>query len=545
MKWKIPQQDTVKTHDELTAQLVENREIDDLDKFFKPEHPSKIKPQQIKINPAQFKKALARIQTAIKNQQKVLIYGDYDADGITATSIIWLTLNNLGLQAQPFIPDRAKHGYGLSLKGLEQALAKTKPELIITVDNGVTALKELEWLAKKNIDVIVTDHHQLSHQKLPVYATVHSTQVCGAGVAWLLMKALDEKYAKSLLDLVAIATVADQVPLLGVNRSFVKFGIELLRQDNRVGLSALFQTAGLKPETIDASTIGFQIAPRINATGRVATGITAVRLLCLQNFSSAMLLATKLETLNQDRQALTDNQFKIAFSQASKQLKNKLIIVHSDSFHEGVIGLLSGKLTEKFYKPSIVVATENRVAKASARSVAGVNITELIKTVETELLNMGGHTLAAGFSLEKTKLTMVKKKLLENAGKLIDSQLLQPKLTIDIMIDQSLLVKETVKLLAKFEPFGLGNPRPVLAVKDCSVVKAMAIGKDKKHLKLALRVDKDSYFTLDAVGWNMATLLEKILQHKTVNLAFNLELNNWNGRESVQLNLKDINFSQI
>lgn len=540
--WNLTQTKPINSFDELMTQLIKNREIDDLDSFLNPQNPVNVQPQDIDIDLAQFKKATIRIKKAIKNQEKVLIYGDYDADGITATSIVWLTLNNLGLQAQPFIPDRLKHGYGLSLKGLKQASDETNPSLIITVDNGVTAVKELNWLAEKNIDVIVTDHHQLAHSKLTTHATVHSTQVCGAGVAWMLVKALDKEYATGLLDLVAIATVADQVPLLKVNRSFVKFGLELLQENKRVGLSALVQTAGLKPELMNTGTIGFQIAPRINAAGRVAQGITAARLLCTQKYSAALSLASKLEALNQDRQMLTSDQLKTAFSQALKQLDNKLIIVHSDEFHEGIIGLLSGKLTEKYYKPSIVIATESEVAKASARSVSGVNITDLIKTVEDELLSVGGHKLAAGFSLEKTKLTLVKEKLLATANESINSNLLEPKLVVDAVIDPSLLTKKTIKLLNKFEPFGLGNPRPVLALKDCAVVKAMSMGKDKKHLKLALRIDPDSYGMLDAVGWSMGSLSDKILQNKQLDLAFNLELNNWNGRESVQLNLKDINF---
>ncbi len=545
MQWHTLTPKTINKTDQLLKQLLKNRSIADIDEFLNVPHPKKIKPAQIGIKPQELKKAAVRIQQAVKEQEKVIIYGDYDADGITAASIVWLTLKNLGLEAEPFIPDRIKHGYGLSLTALKEILAddeSAKPDLIITVDNGVTAQDELAWLKKQSIDVIVTDHHQLAEKKLPVLALIHSTEICGAAVVWLLMRELAEDFAMTLIDFVAIATIADQVPLQAQNRSFVKHGLELLKQNKKVGLSVLNKVAAVDANNINAGTIGFQIAPRINAAGRMAHGITAARLLCTKNFTAALSLAAKLEELNQDRRSLTKEQLEIASAQAAAQTKNKLIIAVSDQFHEGVIGLLAGRLTEKFHKPSIVIAVKGDTAKASARSVKGVNITNLIRKVESDLLSVGGHKLAAGFSLKKKKLPLVKSKLLKIAQQSIDEQLLQPSLTIDALVSQSVLAKETIKLIEQFKPFGIGNPKPVLGLKNCIVCDAVTMGKDDEHLKLVLRTNKDDYHTFKAVGWNMGAIAALLPPQQQVDAAFNIELNKWNGKESIQLKLKDINF---
>lgn len=543
MQWKLSNQKIIISQTELLQQLFKNRELQDTQDFLTPQAPAEISISSLNIDEQQLKKAVKRIQVAIKNKEKVLIYGDYDADGITATSLVWLTLNHLGLATQPFIPDRLKHGYGMSLAALEEIQQTYQPALIITVDNGIVAHQELEWLKQHQIDVIVTDHHQPSTKKLSATAIVHTTSISGAGVAWMLMRELDQAYASQLLDLVAISTIADQMPLLLANRSFVYYGIEQLRHNTRPGLKALFQTANINCDEINADTIGFMIAPRINAAGRIAQGLTAARLLCTRKLSAAIALAENLEQLNQDRQDLTLDQYKIALQQVEQQSQQKLLIVTSDKFHEGVIGLLSGKLTEKFYQPSIAISTENKVVKASARSVKGVNITDLIRQVEAELLSVGGHELAAGFSTSKEKLPTVIQKLQELANQSIAPELLEPSLQIDALVAEALLNLKTCKLFSQLEPFGIANPQPILAIKNMIVKDAFSMGKDKQHLKLVLAVKEDDYQTVNAVGWNLGYLTSKLKLHTHIDLAFNLELNQWQGKESVQLKIKDLIFS--
>jgi single-stranded-DNA-specific exonuclease len=539
MNWNIQNSKIVTTRKKLLEHLVKNRGIQDIKQFLTPISPLKISSIDLEINQKQLKKAVQRIKTAIKSQEKVLIYGDYDADGISATSLVWLALNHLGLKTQPFIPDRMRHGYGMSKKALQEIIQDFNPKLIITVDNGIVAHKELQWLKDKEIDVIVTDHHQPSEQELPAYALVHSTQISGAAVAWMLIRELDPKFANNLIDLVAISTIADQMPLLKANRSFTKHGLELLKENKRPGLVALCQTAKIKPELISAGTVGFMIAPRINAAGRIAHGLTAARLLCTQSLSTALDLAEQLEQLNQDRQDLTLLQFKTALKQAQSQNKQKILIVHSDQFHEGVIGLISGKITEKFYKPSIAIATEGDVVKASARSIKGVNITDLIREIKQDLLSVGGHELAAGFSAHKKKLPVIIKKLQKIGLQTIDDELLRPQLNIDAVVDKQLLSFKTHDLLQSLEPFGIGNRKPILAVKNCFVVQASSMGQDNQHLKLMIRCDKQDYKTIQAIGWSMGSLVKELVQKK-IDLAFNLEINQWNGKKSLQLKIKDI-----
>lgn len=539
MNWNILNSTTITTREELLNQLVKNRDIQDIKQFLNPIPPLKISSIDLEIDSGQLKKAKQRVNLAIKNQEKVLIYGDYDADGISATSLVWLALNHLGLKTQPFIPDRMKHGYGLSKQALQEIIKDFNPKLIITVDNGIVAYQELQWLKDKGVDVIVTDHHQPSEPELPAYALVHSTQISGAAVAWMLMRELDPKFASNLIDLVAISTIADQMPLLKANRSFAKHGLELLRENKRPGLIALCQIAGIKPELISAATVGFIIAPRINAAGRIAHGLTAARLLCTQSLSTALDLAEQLEQLNQDRQDLTLSQFKTALKQAQKQEKHKILIVYSDQFHEGVIGLLSGKITEKFYKPSVAIATEGDVIKASARSIKGVNITNLIREIKQDLLSVGGHKLAAGFSASKKKLPIIIKKLQKISLQTIDNELLKPQLNVDAVVDEQLLSFKTYDFIQKLEPFGIGNSRPVLAIKNCYIAQASSMGQDNQHLKLMIRFNKQDYQTIQAIGWNMGSLAKE-LEQKKADLAFNLEINRWNGKKYLQLKIKDI-----
>lgn len=539
MKWNYLSQKKVKNIDQLLKTIIGNRQIDDEKEFFNPTNPLEIKAKDYGIDEKQLAIAVKRVQQAVANQEQVLIYGDYDADGICATAILWLTLRSLGLEAKPFIPDRAKHGYGISIKALKEIFDQQKPDLIITVDNGIVAHEPLEWLKEQKVDVIVTDHHQPSKKPVSALTTVHSTLISGGAVSWVLSRALNEKLSQQLLDLAAVSTVADQMSLLGVNRSLVKYGLQELRNTERVGIKALFEAASVSSKNIGVGTIGFMLAPRINAAGRISQGLLALRLLCTSDPRSAGKLARNLNLLNQERQSLTSEQFLEALKQAQEQKNEKLLFITSPNFHEGVIGLLAGRLTEKFFKPSIVVATDGEVSKASARSVKGVDVTKLIRQVEDELLSVGGHELAAGFSAETQKIESVKDKLLKIAQEEVDAKLLTAQMNIDALVDHSLLKIETVEALNKLEPYGLGNPEPVVALQGMGLVDKRLIGAAKNHLKLALKSDQPNSQIIDALAWRQAARIQQLESQAQLDVACCLEINRWNGKESVQMRLRD------
>lgn len=539
MKWNLSNNVTVSNLDTLIQNILNERGVADKQKFLFPSSPFEITSPDLGIDLIELKKAKQRIDQAVKNQEKVLIFGDYDADGITATSVIWLTLKEMGLVAQPFIPDRLKDGYGISQATLERLFAKNKPDLIITVDNGIVAHEPLKWVKKQAVDVIVTDHHQPLKNKLPALAMVHSTKVSGATVAWMLARELSPVFSKQLLDLVMISTISDQMRLVDENRSIVKFGLELIKKKQRAGIQALLEVSSIEPNEVNVGTIGFSLAPRINAAGRISQGLMAVRLLCTQEIESARRIAKKLNDLNQERQDLTTTQLEKAESKIHLKDDESLIFVSSSSFHEGIIGLLSGRLTEKYCKPSIVVAVNKKTAKASARSVAGVNITDLIKKADKLLLSVGGHELAAGFSAKPENLESIKLLLLSEAKKSINPELLVPSLKIDAQLDHSLVSIKTINKLKSFEPYGLGNKEPIFLIPKIKLIDKRLIGNDHQHLKILLKLDSDSYGNIEALGWRMANKAEELSNVEYIDVVCSLEINSWNGKKSVQLKLRD------
>ena len=339
-----------------------------------------------------------------------------------------------------------------------------------------------------------------------------------------------------------IATIADQMPLINVNRSLAIAGLNYLQQTQKAGLRALYDVANINPKQITSYTVGFVIGPRINAAGRISQGIEAMRLLCTARFSAAKKIAKKLEKTNQERQALTKTQLDIALEQAQDQLQQNLIITASEQFHEGIIGLIAGKITEKFYKPSIAIALEGDRAKASARSVSGVDITKLIRTQQDLLLSAGGHKQAAGFSLKVENLQAVRDNLQQQALETVSHDSLEPKLKIDLMLPDRFLNLKTARKINGLAPFGIGNRSPVFALKKVRVVQTVAMGRDNNHLRLLIRINEGDYQTLTAIGWNMADKAENLKEGTEIDIAFSLDINHWKGNTKLQLKLKDIKF---
>lgn len=484
----------------------------------------------------QLEKAVLLIKQALEEQRPIIIYGDYDVDGICATAILWQTLYDLGGKVLPFIPHRQKHGYGLNKAGLAAALElfDTDSPLIITVDNGITSQKTAQEIKDSPVDLIITDHHQPLDELPPALGIVHSTHTSGSAVSWLLASKLSGQ--TDHLDLVALGTVCDVLPLTGPNRMLVKAGLEALHQTENLGLKTLCRVAGLQPADIETYHLGFILGPRINAAGRLDHGLDALRLLTTTSPSRARKLAQKLDTLNRKRQDLTARHTRQTIAQFRDlpQLP-PILLASSTDYPEGIIGLIAAKLSQRFHRPSLVVALDKDQAKGSARSIPGVDVTQLISSAEHLLSSFGGHSQAAGLSTSIDQLPSLKEALLQ-AAQDIDEKLFEKALRIEAHLSPADLTFDTLKLTEKLSPFGLGNPRPVFA-SQLPVAGSRLVGSNKKHLKLSL---KRPYQDLDAIGFYQAPKRSLLQTTSKPHLAFVLQANTFQGRTNLQLNLKDI-----
>jgi len=454
--------------------------------FLHPVAISDLTPAMAGIDENVLKKAVKRILQAIEKKQNILIFGDYDCDGVTSTAVLWETLFALGVNAQPFLPHREKHGYGLSQVALDEIFAKQKPDLLITVDNGIVAHKEIDWLKEQKIDVIVTDHHEPGENLPNADSIVHTTQLSGAGVAWFLAKELLPDFAPSLLDYVTLGTVSDQIPLVGVTRSLVTYGLKVLQAGERPSLRVLAEIAGVDLSQTNMNTIHFALAPRINAIGRLYNAIDALRALVTRNPDKTRELMTKLDTVNTQRQQVTQ--------EAVSEMKANEVTTPEDAitvvvgpYHEGIIGLLATKLVEQYSKPAIVISNQNENYKASCRSVPGVHITNILRSLPAELfLSLGGHKLAAGFSISQEKFPEMLQRLRAQASLLILPEDLEPTQFVIGELTWKLLNLETVKTLAQFEPFGAGNREPRFLLSSIQLTDIQPVGKMKNHAQVQI-----------------------------------------------------------
>lgn len=501
--------------------------------FLNPPHPEEVPLSAVGLQKRNLGKAIARIKRAIKDKEEVVVYGDYDADGICATAILWEALFTLGAKVQPYIPQRFSEGYGLNSKSIK-TLKKNSPDLklIITVDNGIVAHKAVSEINGLGIDVIITDHHVREKKDPPAHGIIHTTKVSGAGIAWFLRRELG---VAGGLDLACLGTVADMMPLLDVNRSLVSHGLKVLRGSQRLGIKEILKEAAVEQSEVGVYEINFVLAPRINAMGRLAHGIDSLRLLCTKSRERARKLASLLGETNSRRQKIVDEVLSHAKGEA--QADQGLVIVAHESYHEGVIGLAASGLVEKFYRPAIVFAKGEVYSKASARSVPGFDIISAVRELNNLLVNGGGHAMAAGFTIRTEDLETFSQKLKEISAPLITPELFSRRLKIDTDINFSQLNYELLEKLLKFEPTGIGNPRPTFASFEVEVLEVRVVGQNKKHLKLILRQGNHDF---EAIAFNFGHLLPKINQESVIDVAFNLEENVWNGKKSLQLKIRDI-----
>lgn len=538
------------SNEELIQILLANRGLTakkDIQEFLRPPEPHTLNAADVGIDKTQLKRALLRIVKAVHNKETIIVYADYDADGITSGAILWETLRSFGANVMPYIPHRVDEGYGLSIKGIDTVADLYKPTLIITVDHGVTAKEKIIYANKLGIDVVVTDHHTLP-KELPACPMVHTTKLAGAGVSWFvakeLLKALrvvKQGEIDELLTLAAIGTIADMVPLVGPNRSIAKYGLYGLNHTNRVGLNALLSNAGLMKGKLGTYDVSHIIAPRLNAMGRIEHALDALRLLCTGQKEKAMLLAQKLGSTNKERQQLTIDTTVHALKIITNKQKKLIFVSHKD-YNQGVIGLVAGKLVEEYYRPAIVVSLGDTYSKASARSIAGFNIVEAIRSCSDILIDVGGHPMAAGFTVETKNLAILQQRLEQIANEELDEAKLTRVLKIDIEIPLESVTPEFWKMLREFEPFGFGNTEPIFVTKNTTILDARLVGNDGKHLKLFIK-SPSSFVTYSAIAFGMGKLYGDIRPDKPADIAYTIDMDTWNGNKKLQLKIKDIHLS--
>jgi single-stranded-DNA-specific exonuclease len=477
-------------------------------------------------------KSLKRIHKAISAQELIVVFGDYDVDGISASAILYKALTSLGAKVLPYIPHREKEGYGLSKLGLEFA-RDSGASVVITVDNGIVAFEAAEFAKSLGLDLIITDHHSAQDKKPECFSIVHSVKMCGAAVAWCLMReAVKKELASELLQFVAIATIADMMPLLGVNRALVVEGLKHLNRTKNLGLNSLFTESRIEKGNIKSFEIGHIIAPRINAIGRLEHAIDALRLLCTSDPVKAKRLAKLLGDTNVKRQDMTVKAYEEAMVLAQKMEEKKIHVLYSKDWHPGIIGLIAGRITEKFSKPTLAISVGEEVSKGSARSINGLNITELLRSCREYLIDVGGHSAAAGFSLKSEHIEVFAKKVEEVILSFESKDSEGGVLDIELEIPPGKITKTLSRRLEEFEPFGLENPKPLLSTLGMRVSESRTVGSGK-HLKF--KADG-----IDAIAFNMGELEPFLRTGQVVNVAYNLEINKFNGSESLQLKIKDI-----
>ena len=541
--WKIIHKNEKNlTPNEIIDVLLKNRNISDDQKeeFLNPTKPLEITLSKLNLKNENIENSIKRLKKAKKNNEKIIIYGDYDADGITATAILWETLHYLGFNVIPHIPDRFTEGYGINSESIK-FLYKTHKDLklIITVDNGIVANKAVNVANNLDIDVIITDHHQKGDKLPNAFEIVHSTLISGSALAWFFSREIvrsmgtknDLYLLQTQLELAAIGSVADQMPVTGLTRSIIKHGLEELKFTKRHGLNQLITQSAIKKESISSYTIAFQIAPRLNATGRLENGIESLRLLCTRDKLRAARLANKIEEINKKRQSTVSDAIKKAEENLNQ--KNKLILVQGE-FNEGIIGLIASKITEKYNKPSIVLSVGEKVSKASARSIANFNIINAIKKFEDLIIEGGGHPMAAGFSIINDNIKDFEDNITKFANKNIKEADLVNTFEIDLELQLSSLTTDLINQIEALEPFGIGNPRPKFLTKSVNLDKVKKIGKNNNHL--SFYVNKGEIF-FKGLLFNHE---DNLPDGTSYDIAYQPSINEWNGKVNIELILKDL-----
>ncbi|SEO33970.1 single-stranded-DNA-specific exonuclease RecJ [Propionispora vibrioides] len=530
----------------ITAQILLNRGLDNIEEakaFLYGAKEALHDPQQLE----DMDRAVQRIKAALDNKQKITIYGDYDVDGITATALFYRTLRQLGGEVGYYIPDRQSEGYGVHAAALER-LYEQGAGLIVTVDCGISAAAEIAGIQER-VDIIVTDHHQPPEKLPPAYAVINpkrpdcgypEKQLAGVGVAYKVCQSLWCHYQGkdsllNCLDLVALGTVADVVSLLGENRILVKAGLAEMAKGTNTGLRALMNTCKLLPEQLEADKIGFVLAPRINAAGRVGKADLAVELLITEDEVRAQEIAALLENENTVRKNI-EKQILEEAGQAAGQCSDQVMVL-AGQWHPGIIGIVASRLVDVYYRPVVMIALQDGQGRGSCRSVAGFDIYLALMQCADLLLHFGGHSQAAGFSILPENLEAFRQRLNDIAGKVLPPEALIPELQIDALVSLTEVDFSLVEELKRLAPYGMGNAAPLLACENLEVSQARAIGQEGRHLKMRVQQKKCGS---DVIAWQLGSLAPVIGNGGRVDVAFVPEINEWNGARNLQLKALDV-----
>ncbi|MFW5998517.1 MAG: single-stranded-DNA-specific exonuclease RecJ [Halanaerobiaceae bacterium] len=521
----------------------------EVNKFLNPELNNLYNPYKLK----DMKIAVDRIIKAIKRDEKIIIYGDYDVDGITSTTLLYYYFKErFNKKVDYYLPDRIKEGYGLNQEAIKKIHDK-EYDLIITVDCGITAHKEIDLATNYNIDIIVTDHHQPGKRVPEGIATIDPyqgndaypfSQLAGVGVAFKLCQALEKQVSNNFinsfllkqLDIVAIGSVADIVPLKDENRILVSKGLDIISKTNKLGLKTLIDQLGLDSKNLTPGQIGYILAPPLNAAGRMKSADLGIKLLITENKQKAKELAGELVSINKKRQQEEQKTFKQAVNMIEdiNLNKQKAIILSSKKWHPGIIGIVASRLVEKYYYPVILIALQDNIGKGSCRSINNLNIYNTLKKCSTYLMNYGGHSQAAGLTIKKKNIKKFKNQISNYLNKKLEKNDLIPVLNLDVIIDIEDINKNLLNQINKLKPFGVGNPEPRILINRVKVKNSFTVGKNNEHLKLKLENN------LEAIAFELGHL-NNLVKNKTINLAACISINKWNNREKIQLKVKDIN----
>ena len=504
--------------------------------------------------------AVERLSRAIVEQEPIAVYGDYDADGVTATALMMRVLTALGARVQPYIPHRFDEGYGLNNDALAE-LAERGIRVVLTVDCGIRSVDEVAYGNSLGLDIIITDHHTVGQQIPPALAAINPKQgdcpypfeeLAGVGLAYKLAQGLlqsnllgNHEYAglhHQFLDLVAVGTVADLAPLYGENRKLVQQGLAQLNQSLRPGIKALLELANTRSDTISTGTIGFVIGPRLNAAGRLDSALAAYELLMAQTDEVANPLAVQLDGQNRERQQLTLDTVEMVRQVVLEDGAEKPLyfVVHPD-FNVGIVGLAASRVTEEFYRPALIASRGEEFTKGSARSIPEFHITEALDQCADLLVRYGGHAAAAGFTVKNENVPALQERLFNIAQQQLDVNELCPTITVDGEVNLRGVRPALVEAITALAPFGCGNPTPCFLTRGLRVKYLKPVGHEERHLRLIL---DDGNQTWNGIAFRQGHWARELQTSQYIDVVYNLEFNEWNGDRTIQLNIKDLRISE-
>ena len=549
-KWQIYEEEKEKINkisiqyhiNKLLASILVNRNIeeDKIEAFLNPTRKSFHDPFLM----PDMKKAVDRILKAMQNKEKIIIYGDYDVDGITSITVLKSFLEDRGVHVDSYIPNRLEEGYGLNKPAIEK-IAENKYQLMITVDCGISGIEEIEYANSLGIETIVTDHHEVGDSLPNAIAIVDAKRkdneypcrdLAGVGVVFKLIQAigiklgLEEKEYLKYLDIVCIGTISDIVPLVDENRAIAKLGLLLVRQTKNLGLQSLLMSSGYK--NIDSTTISFGVAPRINACGRMGHADEALNLFLSKDIYEVNELTKKLNEYNKIRQETEKNIYEDAVKQIEQNKLNEknAIIVSGENWHHGVIGIVSSKITDLYFKPSILLCNEGEFSKGSGRSIPGFDLHQALMQCQDTIDRFGGHAMAIGITIKTDKFQEFAEEF-ENVAKEAKIDEIIPIINIDAKIELNEINKEMVESLKLLEPYGEGNKMPIFAFRNLKIDSIRALSEGK-HIKLTL---KDNNNIINAIGFNLGKIAEDYRIGDKIDVVGTLEINSFNGVDSLQM----------